>query len=72
MKVIKNKTSLTKEDLYLFYDVAATIHAIRDMDEMFRSILRKIKKYVVRSSQNIKIANPIIVRQNLCCDKIGM
>jgi Nif-specific regulatory protein len=43
MEEIKQKVSFTKEDLTLFYEVSTSIHAIRDLDEMLRSILRTIK-----------------------------
>ena len=39
----KSGASFTREDFSLFYDVSTSIHAIRDLDEMLRSILRKIK-----------------------------
>jgi nitrate/nitrite-specific signal transduction histidine kinase len=35
--------SFTQEDFNLFYEVSTSIHAIRDLDEMLGSILRKIK-----------------------------
>jgi Nif-specific regulatory protein len=34
---------LVEEDLSLFYEVANSIHAIRDLDEMLRDILHKIR-----------------------------
>ena len=43
MEEIKREGPFTKEDLALFYEVSTSIHAIRDLDEMLRSILRKIK-----------------------------
>ncbi|MFV9646598.1 MAG: sigma 54-interacting transcriptional regulator, partial [Desulfobacterales bacterium] len=43
MEEVNQEASLTKEDLTLFYEVSTSIHAIRDLDEMLRSILRKIK-----------------------------
>jgi Nif-specific regulatory protein len=43
MEEIKREDPFTKEDLALFYEVSTSIHAIRDLDEMLRSILRKIK-----------------------------
>ncbi|OEU80681.1 MAG: hypothetical protein BA865_13055 [Desulfobacterales bacterium S5133MH4] len=43
MEEIRQDASLTKEDLSLFFDVSTSIHAIRDLDEMLRSILRNIK-----------------------------
>jgi len=43
MPKVKPKSFLTKEDLALFYDVATSIHAIQDLDEMLRSILNTIK-----------------------------
>ena len=43
MEEIKQKDSLTKEDLALLYDTSTSIHAIRDMDEMLRSIMARIK-----------------------------
>lgn len=38
-----NKFSLEKEDLNLLYEVATSIHAIHDMDEMLRDVLLKVK-----------------------------
>jgi Nif-specific regulatory protein len=43
MEEINQEALLTKEDLTLFYEVSTSIHAIRDLDEMLRNILRKIK-----------------------------
>jgi len=37
------EAQLTEEDLALFYEVANSIHAIRDLDEMLQNILHKIK-----------------------------
>ncbi|MCP4689181.1 MAG: GAF domain-containing protein, partial [Desulfobacterales bacterium] len=34
---------MSKEDLSLFYTVATSIQSIRDLDEMLRTIMRKIK-----------------------------
>jgi GAF domain-containing protein len=58
MEVIKNKASLTKEDLSLFYDVTASIHAIRDMNEMFGSILHKIKKVFRIEGASLALHDP--------------
>ena len=38
------RAQLTEEDLTLFYEVANSIHAIRDLDEMLQNILQKIKQ----------------------------
>ncbi len=43
MEKINLDTPFTKEELTLFYDVATSIHTIRDLDEMLRCILDKIK-----------------------------
>ena len=43
MEETKQEASFTKEDLALFYEVSTSIHAIRDLDDMLRCILRKIK-----------------------------
>jgi Nif-specific regulatory protein len=43
MEEIRQQASFANEDLALFYDVSTSIHAIRDLDAMLRSILRKIK-----------------------------
>jgi len=43
MKEINQEVLFTKEELTLLYDASASIHAIRDLDEMLKSILRKIK-----------------------------
>ena len=43
MEEIKQEFSFTKEDLALFYEVSTSIHGIRDLDEMLRSILQTIK-----------------------------
>ena len=37
------EAQLTEEDLALFYEVANSIHAIMDLDEMLQNILQKIK-----------------------------
>lgn len=39
----KTDTIFSDEDITLFYEVSTSIHAIRDLDEMLQSILRKIK-----------------------------
>lgn len=43
MKKIKQNDLITNEDLSLFYDVSTSIHSIRDLDDMLRCILHKIK-----------------------------
>ncbi|MDL1973646.1 MAG: sigma 54-interacting transcriptional regulator [Deltaproteobacteria bacterium] len=43
MEETNQEVSFTKEDLTLLYDASASIHAIRDLDEMLKSILHKIK-----------------------------
>lgn len=43
MEEKRQEVSFTKEDLTLFYEVSTSIHAIRDLDEMLRNILRTIK-----------------------------
>ena len=43
MEKINREVLFTKEDLTLLYDASASIHAIRNLDEMLKSILRKIK-----------------------------
>ena len=43
MEEINQEVLFTKEDLTLLYDASASIHAIRDLDKMLKSILRKIK-----------------------------
>jgi len=43
MEEMKTETPLAEEDLTLFYEVSTSIHAIRDLDEMLQSILRRIK-----------------------------
>ena len=43
MEETNQEVSFTKEDLALLYDASASIHAIRDLDEMLKSILHKIK-----------------------------
>ena len=42
MEMPKKETSFTNEDLDLLYEVSTSIHAIQDIDEMLRRILRKI------------------------------
>jgi len=37
------KSSLTKQDLALFYELSQSLHAIRGLDEMLQRILQKIK-----------------------------
>ena len=37
------KKSLTKRDMALIYEVTTSLHAIRDLDEMLRNVLSKIK-----------------------------
>jgi Nif-specific regulatory protein len=37
------ETSFTRQDLNLLYEVATSIHAIKDFDEMLRVVLHKIK-----------------------------
>jgi len=43
MTALTNGISLKKEDLKLLYEVATSIHAIHDLDEMLRDVLLKIK-----------------------------
>ncbi len=43
MKKADPAASMSKEDLSLFYSVATSIHSIRDLDDMLRAIMRKIK-----------------------------
>jgi len=43
MEEIRQEDSFTKEDLSLLYETSTSIHAIRDLDEMLRSIMAKIK-----------------------------
>jgi Nif-specific regulatory protein len=43
MEEIRQEDSFTKEDLTLLYDTSTSIHAIRNLDEMLRSIMAKIK-----------------------------
>jgi len=43
MEKIRQEDSFTKEDLSLLYEASTSIHAIRDLDEMLRSIMAKIK-----------------------------
>ena len=37
------KTTLTKQEMGLIYEVTTSLHAIRDLDEMLRNVLHKIK-----------------------------
>jgi len=37
------KTNLTKRDMALIYEVTTSLHAIRDLDDMLRHVLKKIK-----------------------------
>ncbi|MBW2163058.1 MAG: sigma 54-interacting transcriptional regulator [Deltaproteobacteria bacterium] len=43
MEEIRQEDSFTKEELGLLYETSTSIHAIRDLDEMLRSIMAKIK-----------------------------
>jgi len=43
MEDINQEGLFTKEELTLLYDASASIHAIRNLDEMLKSILSKIK-----------------------------
>jgi len=43
MEEINHEILFTKEELTLLYDASVSIHAIRNLDEMLKSILRKIK-----------------------------
>ena len=43
MEKINQEILFTKEELTLLYDASVSIHAMRDLDEMLKSILRKIK-----------------------------
>jgi Nif-specific regulatory protein len=43
MEEIRQEDSFTKEELSLLYETSTSIHAIRDLDEMLRSIMAKIK-----------------------------
>ena len=43
MKMIDGETPFSNEDLDLLYEVATSIHAIRDFDEMLRTVLHKIR-----------------------------
>ncbi len=44
MKKGETSPGFTETDLALFYEIANSIHAIRDLDEMLASILRKIRE----------------------------
>ena len=44
MNTTNNEAPFSKEDLDLLYEVSASIHAIRDFDEMLRTVLHKIKE----------------------------
>ena len=43
MEETNREILFTKEELALLYDASVSIHAMRDLDEMLKSILRKIK-----------------------------
>jgi len=43
MEKLNKEVSFTKEDITLLYDASTSIHAIRDLDKMLKSILCKIK-----------------------------
>ena len=43
MDSLDKKTSFTRQDLQLLYEVATSIHAIKEFDEMLRVVLHKIK-----------------------------
>jgi len=43
MTEINSEVSLSKEDLDLLYEVSTSIHSIRDLDEMLRNVISKIR-----------------------------
>ena len=43
MEEINQEVSFTKEDITFLYEASESIHAIQDLDEMLKSILREIK-----------------------------
>ena len=44
MSTLDTKTSFTRQDLKLLYEVSACLHEIKDFDEMLRVVLHKIKE----------------------------
>jgi Nif-specific regulatory protein len=52
------ETKLTEEDLALFYEVSSSIHAIRDLDEMFQNILHKIKEVFRVEGASLALHDP--------------
>ena len=49
---------LNEEDLTLFYEIAISFHAIRDLDEMLRTILDKLKRLFSIQGASIAIHDP--------------
>jgi Nif-specific regulatory protein len=58
MKMINGETPFSKEDLDLLYEVAASIHAIRDFDEMLRTVLYKIKEVFKIEGASLALHEP--------------
>ncbi len=58
MSVLVNEVSLRKEDLDLLYEVATSIHAIYDLDEMLREVLLKIKEVFYIEGASIALHDP--------------
>ncbi len=50
---------LSREDFSLFYDVSTSIHAIRDLDEMLKTILGKIKQVFAIEGASIVLHDPV-------------
>jgi len=58
MEETKEDLEFTKEDFTLFYDVSTSIHDIRDLDEMLRTILSKIKVVFHIEGASIALHDP--------------
>ena len=58
MEEVRQEGSFSKKELALFYDVSTSIHAIRDLDEMLRNILRKIKAVFHIEGASIALHDP--------------
>ena len=51
-------TAFSKEDLKLLYEVATSIHAIKDFDEMLRLVLHKIKEVFQIDGASLALHEP--------------
>ena len=58
MDSIDKRTSFTRQDLQLLYEVSTSIHAIKDFDEMLRVVLHKIKEVFQIDGASLALHEP--------------